>query len=485
MINTRKKTSIMNIKDGKNMNYTVEKANQYIEENENLINLKHRHVFHLMPKVGWMNDPNGFIFYKGYYHLFFQFYPYEPKWGPMHWGHARSKDLLKWEHLPVALAPDLPNENGCFSGGSVVVGEKLYLMYTAHYHQAYQKQEQSLAISTDGIYFEKGSGKPIITIDDLPADASKFDFRDPNPVSIRGKQFVLVGSSTIDKNGQILVYETDDYKTFKYLSSIKHPLFGEIAECPDLFELDGKDVLLFSATNLKTENNRFRNINSSLYATGHFDINTGTFIFEHIDEIDGGHHYYAPQTLLTPLKNRVAIAWMEMWGKPYYTDLSGHGWVGAMSLPRTLKVLGNKLIQAPLLVDDLLTVEKISNIEDVVKPVLINKHFHLNLTCLTDHKTSIHFGSKDNYFELLIDFELITLDTSKTTLFPLEMRSLKHSQKTVVIDLIMDNSSLELFVSDHDKTLTTRVYFDEAHLSLEIKQGLDQIQNINLKELDV
>ena len=155
------------------MNYTIEKANKYIEENQNSINLKHRHAFHLMPEIGWMNDPNGFTFYKGYYHLFFQFYPYETKWGPMHWGHARSKDLFIWEHLPVALAPDLPNEDGCFSGGSVVIEEKLCLMYTAHYHQSFQKQEQSFAISTDGIHFEKGSGKPIITIDDLPTERIK------------------------------------------------------------------------------------------------------------------------------------------------------------------------------------------------------------------------------------------------------------------------------------------------------------------------
>ena len=318
-----------------------------------------------------------------------------------------------------------------------------------------------------------------------PQNASKFDFRDPNPVSIRGKNFVFVGSSTNDKKGQILVYKTNDYTSFEYISSIKHPLFGEIAECPDLFELDGKDVLLFSATNLKAEDDRFKNINSSLYAIGSFDINTGAFTFEHIDEIDGGHHYYAPQTAIAPLKERVAIAWMEMWDKPYYTDLSNQGWVGAMTLPRTLHVRDNKLLQKPLIANQLLTVERISKVEEAINPIIINKHFHLNLTCLTSQSTTLRFGLDDNYFELNIDANTITLDTSNTKLLPLEKRILKHAMKSIEIDFIMDNSSLELFVNGLDKTLTTRVYFDEDDLTLTIKNDLKQIQNIKLKELGV
>lgn len=77
-------------------------------------------VFHLTAGVGWMNDPNGFAPYKGEYHLFFQYYPYDTQWGPMHWGHAKTKDFIRWEYLPAALAPDVRyDRNGCFSGGGV------------------------------------------------------------------------------------------------------------------------------------------------------------------------------------------------------------------------------------------------------------------------------------------------------------------------------------------------------------------------------
>ena len=91
-----------------------------------------RPAFHLSPRTGWMNDPNGFSFYQGKYHLFYQYYPYTSKWGPMHWGHAVSEDLLHWTHLPAALAPDtLPDRDGCFSGSAVELPDgRQLLMYT-------------------------------------------------------------------------------------------------------------------------------------------------------------------------------------------------------------------------------------------------------------------------------------------------------------------------------------------------------------------
>ena len=467
----------LSIKDGIDMNYTVIKANEYIKANLEKVNTKHRHRFHLMPEVGWMNDPNGFIYYQGYYHLFYQFHPYEAKWGPMHWGHARSKNLIDWEHLPVALAPDLSHEDGCFSGGATLFDDKLYLMYTSHYHQEFQRQEQSLAVSTDGIHFQKGYA-PVITINDLPKQASKVDFRDPNPVTIDGKHFILIGSSTQDKKGQILVYQTEDFKTYHFVNNILHPFFGEIAECPDLFELDGKHVLLFSATNLKTDNNRFKNVNSSLYAIGQFDVKTGSFHFEHVDEIDAGHHYYAPQTLSEQNK-RVSVAWMEMWGKPYYTAISNHAWAGAMTLPRVLSIQNNRLIQTPISLCDFTKTTQLLSDQSVSNT---SKFFVLTGQIGTQSPSAIKIGTPTSYFELRFDDQMVTLDTSSTLLFPLEARSIQHQQNQINFTLVMDNSSLELFMEGVDKTITTRVYFDEELLGIEVKSH--NYKNLTLKELN-
>ena len=122
--------------------------------------------YHLAPPFGWCNDPNGMCFYKGQYHFFYQHYPYAPQWGPMHWGHAVSDDLAYWKHLPIALVPEKPYEQGggCFSGSAIEKDGKLYLMYTGHLSATPEEEIatgishmefQCLAYSEDGIHFKK------------------------------------------------------------------------------------------------------------------------------------------------------------------------------------------------------------------------------------------------------------------------------------------------------------------------------------------
>lgn len=115
-------------------NTILQKARDYEEEHSAAISAAERPAYHLTPYVGWMNDPNGFSFYHGKYHLFYQYNPYATQWGPMHWGHAVSTDLLHWEYLPCAIAPDSPSDNGpgCFSGSATEMDDgRQLLMYTS------------------------------------------------------------------------------------------------------------------------------------------------------------------------------------------------------------------------------------------------------------------------------------------------------------------------------------------------------------------
>ena len=103
---------------------TLREARKYEEMTEGKINREERPAFHLAARVGWMNDPNGFSFYQGEYHLFYQYHPYSSYWGPMHWGHAVSSDLLHWRQLPAALAPDSAyDRDGCFSGSAETLSD--------------------------------------------------------------------------------------------------------------------------------------------------------------------------------------------------------------------------------------------------------------------------------------------------------------------------------------------------------------------------
>ncbi len=195
---------------------TLREARKYEEAMETGIRKEERPVFHLCPRVGWMNDPNGFSYYRGEYHLFYQYYPYDSVWGSMHWGHAVSKDLLHWTYLPAALAPDtVYDKDGCFSGSALELPDGRHLlMYTGVVKEprvegGFQDiQTQCIALG-DGRDYEKCPQNPVLDARDLPEGGSRNDFRDPRIWEEEdGTYRCVVGNCTKDKDGRILLYKT-------------------------------------------------------------------------------------------------------------------------------------------------------------------------------------------------------------------------------------------------------------------------------------
>jgi len=221
------------------MKESIRKANQYIDENRERVNQQYRGAFHLLPPIGWMNDPNGFVYFRGEYHLFYQFYPYDSVWGPMHWGHAKSKDLLHWEELPVALAPsESYDKDGCFSGSAIVKDDKLYLLYTGHVDDEEKREEtQCLAVSTDGITFEKIPTNPVIHAHHIEGIADIADFRDPKVFEYQGSYYAVVASKTPDERGQILLFASSNLVDWTFTSVLLEGEKGQgiMWECPDFF----------------------------------------------------------------------------------------------------------------------------------------------------------------------------------------------------------------------------------------------------------
>ncbi|UJF33904.1 glycoside hydrolase family 32 protein [Paenibacillus hexagrammi] len=323
----------------------------------------YRPKFHFTPLSNWMNDPNGLVYFEGEYHLFYQYHPYGMTWGPMHWGHAVSKDLVSWEHLPIALEPD---EHGQIFSGSAVVdwhdttgffGGKagLVAIFTHHDQDPGServRERQSLAYSEDsGRTWTKYSGNPVL------ADSRFPDFRDPKvfwhgPTS----QWILILAS-----GQtVSIYHSTNLKDWSFASQ-----FGEgegahigVWECPDLFELpvDGdpsrtKWVMLVSIGNSPeyVEGSRTQ------YFVGQFDGTT----FKNDDEpeavrwLDAGRDNYAGVSwsdIPGQDGRRIYIGWMSNWK---YANLTPtEGWRSAMTLPRTLELASRGdqtiLIQKPI-----------------------------------------------------------------------------------------------------------------------------------------
>ena len=288
--------------------------------------------YHFEPKKGWINDPNGLIFFKGKYHAFFQHNPYEPKWGPMHWGHAVSEDLLHWTELPVALFPDRPYENdgGCFSGSAIEKDGTLYLFYTSVSREL--GQTQSVALSEDGIHFEKYHGNPVIAR--CPDDGSR-DFRDPKVIKIGDTYYMVCGSGK-DGIGKILLFESADLFHWQYDRVLfEGAEYGAVLECPDFFPLGDKFVLMFS---------KMGTVNySTQFVCGEF--RRGEFVPISYCTPEAGPHFYAPQTFLDSKNRRIMIGWLYNWEKKLD---EGADYAGALSIPRELRLKENAVVNYPV-----------------------------------------------------------------------------------------------------------------------------------------
>ena len=295
-----------------------------------------RFVHHFEPDAGWMNDPNGLCYYNGKYHAFFQYNPYAPQWDTMHWGHAVSEDLIHWTQVDTALYPDQPyeDEGGCFSGSAVEKDGTLHLFYTSVSHK--MGQTQSLATSREGLHFDKHPCNPIIPKGPYcTPEGRNPDFRDPKVIQAFGKYYMVAGACD-GSEGQVLLYASDDLTAWDYLGiAYASDAFGGTLECPDLFPLGDKWVLMFSAMK--------PTVASTVFLIGHFDGRRFTPEEEIYSEY--GTDFYAPQSFEDATGRRILIGWFYHWGKALP---EGAKTAGALSVPRELSLKNGYIYNYPV-----------------------------------------------------------------------------------------------------------------------------------------
>lgn len=261
-----------------------------------------RPLFHLASPCGWINDPNGLSFYKGQLHLFFQYHPYSNKWGPMHWGHAATKDLLTWKFLPVAMAPDSDADiDGCFSGTAMEDDGKHVIVYTGVI-KGNTVQNQCVAIG-DGLKYKKLEGNPVITSKNIPFEYDIAHFRDPKVWKEDDLYYVAAVIKTNDKSGALVIFKSKDLKEWNFVSVADRSecKLGMMWECPDFFTLDGTDVIVISPQEMKEDLEAgWHDGNNSVFMTGMMDRREWKFDRKTVCQIDYGIDFYAPETTALP-----------------------------------------------------------------------------------------------------------------------------------------------------------------------------------------
>ncbi|MCY9013971.1 GH32 C-terminal domain-containing protein [Bacillus inaquosorum] len=459
----------------------------------------YRPQYHFTPEANWMNDPNGMVYYAGEYHLFYQYHPYGMQWGPMHWGHAVSKDLVTWKHLPVALYPD---EKGTIFSGSAVVdrnntsgfqtGEEKPLV--AIYTQDREgHQVQSIAYSNDkGRTWTKYAGNPVIP------NPGKKDFRDPKVFwyEKENKWVMLLAAGD-----RILIYTSKNLKQWTYASEFGQGQgsHGGVWECPDLFELpvDGNPNQKKWVMQVSVGNGAVSGGSGMQYFVGDFD---GTHFKNEnpSDKVlwtDYGKDFYAAVSwsdIPSSDGRRLWLGWMSNW--QYANDVPTSPWRSAASIPRELKLKtltgGVRVVQTP--VKELQTIrgtskkwknQTISPASQNVLAGLSGDAYELHAEFQVSPGSAPEFGFKVRTGEN--QFTKVGYDRKNTKLFVdrsesgnvtfnptfntgIQTAPLKPVNGNIKMRIFVDRSSVEVFGNDGQQVITDIILPDRSSKGLEL-----------------
>ncbi|RCH56884.1 glycoside hydrolase family 32 protein [Mucilaginibacter hurinus] len=455
---------------------------------QTVANEPHRPQFHFTPKAHWMNDPNGMVFLNGTYHLFFQHNPGGTTWGPMHWGHATSKDMMHWEEQPIALYPD---SLGTIFSGSAVVDKNntagfgknaLVAIYTCH-NKAIEDaktglhQYQGIAYSTDeGKTWTKYEKNPV-----LP-NPGIWDFRDPK---VRWYEAEKKWVMTLATKDRITFYSSPNLKQWTKESEFGEKLgaHGGVWECPDLFPLDyngQKKWVLLVSINPGGPNGG----SATQYFVGHFDGKT--FIPDNpvTRWVDYGTDNYAGVTFSNLGDRQVFMGWMSNW--QYAERVPTQNWRSANTLPRELGLAksGNDFILTSTPVKEMAT---IINKASVLQNITVNTSYDIsdkiqayNGKYVVDLEVD---GQKDIALHLtnakgdllVIGYEkagnAFYIDRTKAGEvnfepgFAKKMTAPRNAQGNINLKIIIDAASAEVF-ADSGRTVLTAIFFPQEPLNL-------------------
>ena len=478
-----------------------------LETSEDIREL-YRPRFHFTPKANWMNDPNGMVYYNGQYHLFYQYYPDSTVWGPMHWGHARSKDLLHWEHRPIALYPD---ELGYIFSGSAVIDKEntagfgknaMIAIYT--YHDPELEKEGSILFQTQGIAYSNDEGETWTKYKGNPVipNPGVRDFRDPKVFWNQDKQkwqMVLVAKDHVQ------IYESEDLKAWHKLSDFRFEDKEKLGvwECPDLFKLpvengeEEKWVLIISHGDGAPNGG-----SGTRYFIGDYD---GTLFTTDQSEslwLDWGTDNYAGVTWNNePNNRRIFIGWMSNWD--YATSTPTEQWRSAMTLPRELSLHKNaggyylKNNAIPEFTDISSTPQKIAfdNENQITIKRTDLQQSSLRFNAELNSELQIILANKSGEkFVVMYNPEtgIFSADRTKSGETGFNQKFINSSQQNIQIGkrdqldfrLILDSCSIEIFINEGEFVLTNQIFPKEEYTELKIIPGKNStINNLEIRSI--
>lgn len=422
-----------------------------------------RQKLHLEPVSGWLNDPNGLCFFKGGYHVYFQYSPDSAEGkGRKCWGHWKSPDLLHWRFTGTVLFPDTPDDrSGVYSGCGFVKGDTLYLFYTGNvkeegdhdYITSGRGANVILVTTKDG---HSMSGKRVLLRNSDYPDYCSCHVRDPKVWEENGRYHMILGARTLDNKGCVLYYVSDGLENWEYEKTVFGSDGSYMWECPDEFRLGGHRFLSISPQGIPHEKSMYQNV----YSSGYFCIDDGTT--KKYREWDKGFDFYAPQSFDAPDGRKTLIGWEGIGDIPYTNPTTPLGWQHCLTLPRELTLREDGVIlQTPVR-----ELEKLRRNETPIKSGdTVKTQLPFELTGKTD-------GSFTITFENIMKLEYRGNEVSLT--FTSDSagcgRTVRYAQINDCRDIrvIADTTSLEVYLNGGETVMSTRMYPADSEVTLSV-----------------
>lgn len=449
-----------------------------VEKNADLTDGRFRLGHHLMPPVGWLNDPNGLCWFQGKYHVFFQYAPFDVEGGLKFWGHYTSEDLIDWKYEGVALYPDSSYDcHGVYSGSALVDDDKMHLFFTGNikidgdYDYIHEGRETSTIYveSEDGFCF--GNKEEVISFEEYPEEFT-CHIRDPKVWKENDAYFMVLGGRLKGDKGAVLLYRSEDKKRWKFIRTITtKEAFGYMWECPDCFEMDGQKILSVSPQGLTREEYRFQNV----YQSGYFPMREdGSVNAEDFREWDMGFDFYAPQTFTDGNGRRILIGWMGMpdADEEYGNKTIGEGWQHCLTVPRELRIQDGQILQYPVKELESLRKERTLLHDEKGEAEIrteVNEGFDLLLEDIhmieSSFKISLGGQMLLKYENGVAEIGFPGLTGAGRTVRKAKIDSFRN------IRLLVDTSAAEIYLNDGEIVFSTRYYPDREDLQLKMQGG--------------
>lgn len=444
-----------------------------------------RTKFHIMPPVGWLNDPNGLCQFKGVYHAYFQYSPLNVNGGGGYWGHCTSTDLLHWEYQEPVLTTDIPeDQSGVYSGSALIENGKMYLFYTGNvklpgdydYIDAGRISTQLLVESEDGQHMSEKI--KLLGVEDYPKSMTQH-IRDPKVWKEDGGYYMILGArerawddagNRRDK-GAALIYVSEDKRSWRLHQELTtENAFGYMWECPDLFRLGSERILSYCPQGLETQEEKFQNI----YQSGYSVLSRNADPEKTFREWDMGFDFYAPQSFEADDGRRILIGWAGMPDTAEtHRNLSvANGWQHCLTIPCELEYREGKVFRMP--------VRELYDL-DWKEAATENGRYHwegktvkLTVREIGGDKTEIRIGSSENGMTISSEENLVVISFSDMSGNPSQCgggrrrRAGRTEEQVEELLIIIDSSIVEIFVNSGETVFTTRLYLENAERDINV-----------------